>query len=105
MNFKPPRSRATGRVTLADVARAASVSPITVSRALRGERAVDPELVARVQAAAERLGYVPDPAARALASRHGTQIALLVPHAVQRAVRGPGRGGAAHAADAPATRR
>ena len=27
----------------------------------------------------ERLGYVPDPAARALASRHGTQIALLVP--------------------------
>ena len=55
------------------------MSPITVSRALRGERAVDPELVARVQAAVERLGYVPDPAARALASRHGTQIALLVP--------------------------
>jgi LacI family gluconate utilization system Gnt-I transcriptional repressor len=79
MNFKPPRSRATGRVTLADVAQAAGVSPITVSRALRGERAVDPELVARVQAAVERLGYVPDPAARALASRHGTQVALLVP--------------------------
>lgn len=76
---KPPRSRATGRVTLADVAQAANVSPITVSRALRGERAVDPELVARVQAAVDRLGYVPDPAARALASRHGTQVALLVP--------------------------
>lgn len=79
MSSKPSRSRATGRVTLADVARAASVSPITVSRALRGERAVDPELVARVQAAVQRLGYVPDPAARALASRHGTQVALLVP--------------------------
>jgi len=79
MNFKPTRSRATGRVTLADVAQAANVSPITVSRALRGERAVDPELVARVQAAVTRLGYVPDPAARALASRHGTQVALLVP--------------------------
>jgi LacI family transcriptional regulator, gluconate utilization system Gnt-I transcriptional repressor len=79
MNIKPPRSRSTGRATLADVAQAASVSPITVSRALRGERAVDPELVARVQAAAGRLGYVPDPAARALASRHGTQVALLVP--------------------------
>ena len=52
----PPRSRATGRVTLADVAQAAGVSPITVSRALRGERAVDPDLVARVQAAAQRLG-------------------------------------------------
>jgi LacI family gluconate utilization system Gnt-I transcriptional repressor len=66
-------------VTLADVASVASVSPITVSRALRGERAVDPELVARVKAAADRLGYVPDPAARALASRHSTHVALLVP--------------------------
>jgi LacI family gluconate utilization system Gnt-I transcriptional repressor len=73
------RSRATGRVTLADVAQAADVSPITVSRALRGERAVDPELVARVQAAAERLGYVPDPAARALASQRGTHVAVLIP--------------------------
>ncbi|MFT3955230.1 MAG: LacI family DNA-binding transcriptional regulator [Piscinibacter sp.] len=75
----PARPRATGRVTLSDVAQAAGVSPITVSRALRGERAVDPELVARVQAAATRLGYVPDPAARALASRHSTHVALLIP--------------------------
>jgi LacI family gluconate utilization system Gnt-I transcriptional repressor len=75
----PIHSRATGRVTLADVAGAAGVSPITVSRALRGERAVDPELVARVKAAAHRLGYVPDPAARALASRHSTHVALLIP--------------------------
>ncbi|HSV45767.1 MAG TPA: LacI family DNA-binding transcriptional regulator, partial [Ramlibacter sp.] len=75
----PARSRATGRVTLADVAGVAGVSPITVSRALRGERAVDPELVARVKAAADRLGYVPDPAARALASRHSTHVALLIP--------------------------
>ena len=79
MTSKRPRSRSTGRVTLADVAQAAQVSPITASRALRGERAVDPELVARVRAAVSRLGYVPDPAARALASRHGTQVALLVP--------------------------
>ena len=73
------RSRATGRTTLADVARAAGVSPITVSRALRGERAVDAELVLRVQAAAKEMGYVPDPAARALASRHSTQVVVLVP--------------------------
>lgn len=73
------RPRATGRVTLADVAHLAGVSPITVSRALRGERAVDPALVERVRAAAERLGYVPDPAARALASRHSTHVALLIP--------------------------
>jgi LacI family transcriptional regulator, gluconate utilization system Gnt-I transcriptional repressor len=74
-----PRSRATGRVTLADVARLAQVSPITVSRALRGERAVDAQLVARVQAAAQQLGYVPDPAARALASRHSAQVVVLIP--------------------------
>ena len=79
MHSKPARPRATGRVTLADVAHAAGVSPITVSRALRGERAVDPALVERVKAAADKLGYVPDPAARALASRQGTQVPLLVP--------------------------
>ena len=73
------KPRSTGRVTLADVARAASVSPITVSRALRGERAVDAALVARVQAAVSKLGYVPDPAARALASRHSSHVAVLIP--------------------------
>jgi LacI family gluconate utilization system Gnt-I transcriptional repressor len=74
-----PRKRATGRVTLADVARLAGVSPITVSRALRGERAVDPALVERAHAAARELGYVPDLAARTLASRHGTHVAVLIP--------------------------
>lgn len=73
------RSRASGRITLADVARLAEVSPITVSRALRGERAVAPELVARVRAAAQTLGYVPDPAARALASARSDHVALLIP--------------------------
>lgn len=73
------RPRATGRVTLADVALEAGVSPITVSRALRGERAVDVELVARVQVAAQKLGYVPDPAARALASRHSSHVVVLIP--------------------------
>ena len=73
------RSRATGRVTLADVARAASVSAITASRALSGKRAVDPALVERVRRAARKLGYVPDPAAQALASRRSTHVALLLP--------------------------
>jgi LacI family transcriptional regulator, gluconate utilization system Gnt-I transcriptional repressor len=74
-----PRSRATGRVTLADVAKAANVSPITVSRALRGERSVASELVERVRTAAAQLGYVPDPAARALASSSSSHVAVLVP--------------------------
>lgn len=77
----PPRKsrRATGRVTLSDVAAAAGVSPITVSRALRGERAVGPELVKQVTEAAQRLGYVPDPAARALASQRSDHVAVLIP--------------------------
>ena len=79
MKSSTVRSRATGRITLADVARAANVSPITVSRALRGERAVDPELVARVQAAVTKLGYLPNPAARALASGVGSHVAVLIP--------------------------
>ncbi|HSX91456.1 MAG TPA: LacI family DNA-binding transcriptional regulator [Hydrogenophaga sp.] len=73
------RRRPSGRITLQDVAREAEVSPITASRALRGERGVAAELVERVKAAAARLGYVPDPAARALASARGTQVPVLVP--------------------------
>lgn len=74
-----PRPRATGRVTLADVAALAGVSPITVSRTLRGERTVDPVLAERVRAAAAELRYMPDPAARALASRHSSHVAVLIP--------------------------
>ncbi len=73
------RRRATGRVTLDDVAALAGVSPITVSRALRGERTVDPSLAERVKVAAEQLRYIPDPAARALASRHSSHVAVLIP--------------------------
>lgn len=72
-------SRSTGRVTLDDVAQAAGVSPITVSRALRGARSVAPELIERVQAAALALGYVPNLAARSLASSRSQSVAVLVP--------------------------
>ena len=73
------RPRATGRLTLADVARLAEVSTITASRALRGTRGVDPALVERVRRAAEQLNYVPDPAARALASQRSAHVAVLIP--------------------------
>ncbi len=76
---KRANNRATGRVTLSDVARVAGVSPITVSRALRGERAVAADLVSRVMQASNRLGYVPDPAARALASQRSDHVAILIP--------------------------
>lgn len=73
------RRRSSGRITLSDVARTAGVSPITASRALRGERGVAHDLVQRVKDAAQQLGYVPDPAARALASQRSVQVPVLVP--------------------------
>ena len=76
----PERKRpSSGRVTLADVASHAGVSPITVSRALRGERGVGADLVERVKQSVQALGYVPDPAARALASQRSTLVPVLVP--------------------------
>ena len=73
------KRRHSGRTTLSDVARAAEVSPITASRALRGERGVAADLADRVKAAAQQLGYVPDPAARALASQRSSLVPVLVP--------------------------
>ncbi|HMN93234.1 MAG TPA: LacI family DNA-binding transcriptional regulator [Hydrogenophaga sp.] len=79
MSIPERRRRPSGRITLQDVARQAGVSPITASRALRGERGVAPELAERVKQASADLGYVPDPAARALASQRGTQVPVLIP--------------------------
>ncbi|MDD1012643.1 LacI family DNA-binding transcriptional regulator [Pseudomonas rubra] len=72
-------SRTTGRPTLAEVARLSGVSPITASRALRGISTVAPELVEKVQVAAASLGYVANPAARALASKQSQSIVVLIP--------------------------
>ncbi len=79
MNPTSRKRRSSGRLTLDDVALAAGVSRITASRALRGERSVGAELVARVAAAAQDLGYVPDPAARALASARSHTVVVLIP--------------------------
>ena len=55
------------RVRLSDIARAAGVSPGTVSHVFNHPERVRPALRERVREAAERLGYRgPDPAARAL---------------------------------------
>jgi LacI family gluconate utilization system Gnt-I transcriptional repressor len=72
-------SRSTGRPTLNEVAKLAAVSPITASRALRGVATVAPDLVEKVRAAALSLGYVANPAARALASSHSQTVVVLVP--------------------------
>lgn len=51
----------TSRVTYKDVARAAGVSPMTVSYALRKDPRIRLETRRKVEAEAERLGYRPDP--------------------------------------------
>lgn len=57
------------QVSMQDIAKAAGVSPQTVSRVANGSDAVKPETRQRVEAAMKRLGYRPNYAARAL--KHG----------------------------------
>ncbi len=74
-----PKSRSRGRVTLADVARHAGVGTMTASRAISQPGMVSAELRARVEHAVRKLGYVPNRAARALASSRSKVIAVLIP--------------------------
>ncbi len=72
-------TRASGRVTMDEVARLAQVSTSTVSRVLRHPAIVSPELAAKVQAAVERLGYLPNFMAGGLATASTRQIGVVVP--------------------------
>ncbi|MCU1579614.1 MAG: LacI family transcriptional regulator [Rhodoglobus sp.] len=65
--------------TLEMVAAVAGVSRSTVSRVINDSPKVTPEALAAVQAAIEKLGYVPNRAARSLASRRTQSIALVIP--------------------------
>ncbi|MEV7628869.1 LacI family DNA-binding transcriptional regulator [Actinoplanes sp. NPDC089786] len=68
----------TKRSTLADVAAAAGVSKAAVSRVVNDAPGVAPETREHVRRVIERLGWRPDPVARALASGHGDVIELVV---------------------------
>lgn len=65
-------------VTMADVAREANVSKITVSRVLRTPEKVARKTRDRVQAAIQALGYVPNMAAGNLASGKSRSVSALV---------------------------
>jgi DNA-binding LacI/PurR family transcriptional regulator len=67
----------TRRPRIVDVARAAKVSPATVSNVLNESRHVDPQTRARVAAAVARLGYTPDLRAQRLRTGQPTTIAIL----------------------------
>jgi len=64
--------------TISDVAARAGVSTATVSRTLNGKSTVDPELAARVLAAAEELGYQPNGLARNLRRQETAVLALII---------------------------
>ncbi len=65
--------------TIEDVAKAAGVSIATVSRYLNGRsEVVSPATGARIQAAVERLGYVPNLAARSLKTGRSRLIGVLL---------------------------
>jgi len=66
-------------VKITDVAAAAGVAPMTVSRVLNTPERVSTLTAARVREAIERLGYVPNLIAGGLSSRRSRMIAAIVP--------------------------
>lgn len=65
------------RVRLEDVARAAGVSPKTVSRVLNDEVSVSDATRQRVRSAMEAMDYRPHPSARSLAGKRSFLVAML----------------------------
>jgi LacI family transcriptional regulator len=89
------------RATLKDVARAAGVGAMTVSRTINGHPYVSEETAKRVRTAIRQLGYRPNHAARMLTGQLSRSIGLIVPdladpffsvvsHAVQETARESG---------------
>lgn len=73
-----------GAATIEEVAAAAGVSRSTVSRVVNGSTAVSPAALESVKRAIAELNYVPNRAARSLASRQTHAIALVVPEDTTR---------------------
>jgi len=74
----PPRDTRSP-VKLSDVAAAAGVAPMTVSRVINTPDRVSPHTAARVRVAIDKLGYVPNLVAGGLSSRRSRMVAAIVP--------------------------
>lgn len=68
------------RRTLKQLASELSVSPMTVSRALRGVGGVSAETAARIREHAQRVNYRPNLAARSLAAKRVGVLGIIVPN-------------------------
>ena len=77
-------TRSSGAVTIEEVASAAGVSRSTVSRVVNGSTSVSPAALEAVNRAIADLNYVPNRAARSLATRQTHAIALVVPEDTTR---------------------
>ncbi|WP_114393792.1 LacI family DNA-binding transcriptional regulator [Oleisolibacter albus] len=74
--------RATQRLTMADVAKAAGVSASTVSLYFRRPEAVSPHLAERVKTVIDEMGYVPNLMAGSLAAAKSRTVAVILPSIV-----------------------
>ena len=77
--LEPRRGRASGAVTLSDVAKLAGVSLMSASRALSSPSQVSDDIHSRVLAAAKQTRYVANQVASSLASRRSRLVAAIVP--------------------------
>ncbi len=68
-----------GKVTIADVARAAGVSKQTVSRVINGSGSTSVATTARIEGLIRDLGYRPSGVARSLATNSSLTLGLIVP--------------------------
>jgi LacI family gluconate utilization system Gnt-I transcriptional repressor len=75
-----PRPAPAPRVRIEDVAAAAGVSAMTVSRALRGVDGVGPARRAEIERIAAAMNYVPNGNARSLVASHSTLVGISVPN-------------------------
>jgi LacI family gluconate utilization system Gnt-I transcriptional repressor len=75
----PGPARIRTPVKLTDVAAAAGVAPMTVSRVINAPELVSAETAHRVREAITRLGYVPNLVAGGLSSRRSRMVAAIVP--------------------------
>ncbi len=70
------------RLTLEDIGRLAGVSRSTVSRVVNDQNSVSPVVRQRVQEVIERTGFIPNVAARSLASNRSGVLGLVIPSRV-----------------------
>lgn len=68
------------RVTLKDIARELGINESTVSYALAGKGSINGETREKIRETAERLGYVPNQAARQTSTGKSSAVAIVVPN-------------------------